>query len=143
MTDLCHYTLTSGDIRRSPRSEVADEIVELVTPWCTPGRHPLPDAWPGYWLETSYPDPDTLAVTLYRAQTPIVVWSCCRTAAGVAAAEARLRGAGLWREGADVWAPACLVTVLPTYTGEDWAGDLERCLAWAWVEARDMQARGV
>jgi len=137
MLDLCHYTLTTGDIRRSPRSEVRDDIIALVASWCTPGDHPLPDVWPGrYWLRMSHPDPDTLAVTLHLDEVPIAVWSCCRSQAGLDAAMERLRRAGMAMPGADVWNPACLVEVLPTYQGEDWVGDLERCVAWAWVEAK-------
>lgn len=126
--DLCHYTITTGDLRRSPRSEVGDDVLPLVRPLLRPGMHAVP-GFAEYELDVSTPSPDTLAVTV-RRRRPIVVFSVVRTREALDVAIGRLAT----QPGADLWAPACLVDLVGFDVGLHWIGDFERCLAWAWIE---------
>jgi hypothetical protein len=120
---------TTGDIRRSPRSEVTIDL-SLLAELLLPGTHEVPGPR-GYTLDTSCHAPDTLACTVRRDARPIVVLTVARTKVALAAAIDRVCHIPA---GADLWAPACLVDVLASDTALEWIGDLERCLAWAWIE---------
>lgn len=146
-----HITLATGHTRRSPRSEVADEVVTALA--CS------------------------LRAAIAGAQVPVpyVTPRCTLTATG----EGRCLVATVWGGGDDRGRPVPLVTIgvatharcggqvwrllhdhalLPPRTDrdrqppapwcaarlepgvalhrevDDWIGDYERCLAWAWIE---------
>ena len=40
-TAIMHYTLNTNHSRMSPRSEVADDVLETMRPLLTPGEHDL------------------------------------------------------------------------------------------------------
>lgn len=43
-----HLTLLTGHTRESPRSEVADHVIEAMRPWLAPGPHRLAQVPGGY-----------------------------------------------------------------------------------------------
>ena len=138
---LSHYTLTTGHLRASPRSEVGAGIVEILAPLLVDGAHEMPGPW-GYTVRVRTTGA-TLRADVLRAeaQTPLfrlapellVSFWVCLDADGLKLAI---------REAAhpcavDVALPACLVQIHPGLTNDQamhWLGDFERCLAWAWIE---------
>lgn len=147
---IWHLTLNTGDTRQSWRHEIdpslmpriaaildaalkADELVgDTVT------GVPLPI--PGYRLSATGDGRCLLAGVLAEDDTLLATF-------GVAA-HARC-GAGLWRVLTEVptrcgdtiprpRAPWCAVRLQPGLaiypSATEWLGDLERCIAWAWLE---------
>lgn len=131
MPDLCHYTIQTGDIRRSPRSEVGDDVIEALRPLLVSGAHPVPRV-DGFSVRVST-ERRTLMATVSQGDAPLVTFAVAADRAGLAHVSELMRVPA----GADVWLPACLVEVHPTIVlaqGVGWLGDYERCVAWAWVE---------
>lgn len=137
---MTHLTVNTGHSRWSPRAEVSDRVLPLVAPLLEPGEHPVPNlpGWrvvvpssPAGWLATVYHG-DIPVVTVGVADTPeaaAVVWDAL---AGLYAALPVRGGPGATeRPDRLPWCAAVLVTPAG---GQDWIGDLERCLAWAWLE---------
>lgn len=153
LATLHHVTLQTGHVRESPRSEVRDEVVRELAPLLhrvAGGREePVPWVEGGYTL-TGAAAGDVAIVTVWGPRVegipaPVVT-------VGIAAGQEE--AGRLWallhqpyeaQLGEPVtpadqppplpWCAARLevgaaihVDVLP------WMGDLERCLAWAWVE---------
>jgi hypothetical protein len=124
---LDHYTIDTGQVRQSPRSEVSDDVIAQLAPLLEPGDHPLPGPT-GYRVRTLI-DGGTLYATVSRAGggdlVSVIVCTDQKTA-------------GRAGDGAKLSVPCCLVKMhlgiahAPAAAG--WLGDLERCLAWAWIE---------
>jgi hypothetical protein len=133
-TTLCHYTITSGHVRHSPRSEVSDAVIAQIRPILRPGVRPLPGP-PGYDIRITV-DGSALAVTISRARdgAPLVTFVACPDEDAIARAVAASGAV----PAVPLTAPACLVDLHPTITTAHdalgWLGDAERCLAWAWIE---------
>lgn len=141
---LHHLTLTTGHVRRSPRSEVADDVVEMLRP-----------------LLARAVDGDTVAVP---GSTPLCVLRARRVTGGALLAVVALAGggplislavSGRSRSSSVAWAeitavadimrhdsppptPWCGVVLHPAIAqlgmAAGWLGDLERCIAWTWLE---------
>jgi hypothetical protein len=153
-SSLAHITLTTGHARASPRSEVGDHIVSILQPILERAlkgeRVPVPGQ-PGFTL-SGVRHLDCCILTVWasapdtaRPQSVPVVTS------GVAAGEAGAQE--LWRlmhETTDLGpattpqeappAPWCADRIelgaLRNPVAMSWTGDLARCLAWTWIEAR-------
>lgn len=146
---LAHVTLTSGHVRASPRHEVGDDTVAVLRPLLARvlagGTVPLPYVTGGYQLRGAA-DGGCCALAVVGPTGEIVA------TIGVGGAEAG--SAGLWRQlhalAPDVspvrtrpddpppvpWCAARLDRgVLVHRDALAWLGDLERCLAWAYLEA--------
>jgi len=133
MRALCHYTLETGDIRRSPRSEVGDDVIRALRPMLACGTYDVPGVDEHTCRVTTAGR--VLLATVFVGSAPLVTFGCAVDVAGLRALCELMHV----QPGADVWAPACLVRVEPSaaLVGHDslhWLGDFERCLAWAWVE---------
>lgn len=131
---LDHYTIRTGHLRRSPRSEVGDEIITMLRPMLTPGSHVIP-GFEAYECRTSVHG-GTLTGTVAKGPAEIATIYVCTDAAGLADA-IETTGA---KPTKPLSAPACLVDLHPALAlasdASSWLGDFERCLAWAWIEAR-------
>ncbi|MBP2302502.1 hypothetical protein [Azospirillum picis] len=159
-TYLDHVTLTTGHSRRSPRSEVSEEVVSLLAAWldrallpddplkAPPVPLPVPElqdftshvfTLAGGLIVTVY-GPDILTVPPAAPEPiPLVTFAVAR----------RSRGADkLWDtllQAAPGVAPPVMPRtpwvavvehptepIFPDAVG--WLGDFERCVAWAWIE---------
>ncbi|MFM1991293.1 MAG: hypothetical protein RJA99_4250 [Pseudomonadota bacterium] len=141
-----HVTLDTGDVRRSPRSEVRDDIVEML------------DGWIGRMLagETVQAGDVGIALTAQsRGRCLLIEVADSRSLdplATIGVGTHSRCGSPLWRElHADArgtatspdrpppepWVAARLRPDLQQHLGvAEILGDLERCLAWAWIERR-------
>lgn len=151
---VLHVTLQTGHTRKSPRSEVADEVVEMLRPLLERAlrgeRVPIPGQ-PGYTMTGGAQGRCCMVTVSGQVRDtarpePVPVVSI-----GVAA-HSRC-GAYLWRllhERADLryatdpgrvppepWVADRIdvgAALLPE--AMHWTGDLSRCLAWTWIELR-------
>jgi hypothetical protein len=133
VSSLNHYTITTGNNRVSPRSEVGPEAIAMCAPLLRTGEHEIPGP-PGYRVRVTV-DGTALAATVSRDGAPLVTAYVCPDASALAAA---LRATGAIPAVA-LTPPALLVDVHPTASGDpalEWLGDFERCLAWAFLERR-------
>ena len=133
MADLCHYTINTGHVRQSPRSEVTIDLA-LLAPLLRTGEHVMPHL-ADYGLRVTV-DGDVLAATVHRGPAPLATVFVCSTQQGL---DAVLRLTGCIPS-VPLTLPAALVETHPTLTLDpdavSWLGDFERCLAWAFLERR-------
>ena len=149
---VAHVTLTTGDLRQSPRLEVADSIVSELRPLINAvvaGKTvPIPGR-AGYSISGRSSGEEGTGRCL-----SVIVWAerpqlepICTI--GIAA-HSRC-GARLWRSLHEVatlpaatdpgrqppapWVAAALQSGLDRHLeAASWLGDFERCLAWTWIE---------
>lgn len=146
-----HITLTTGHTRRSWRHEIAPDLALHITAVldesiCREDGEPLPV--PGYRLRTTAQGRCAVATVSADDEMPIVTF-------GVAA-HARC-GAGLWQSLLTLAAPATPEPERPQapwcavhlHAGiglhpdaAEWLGDMERCIAWAWLDRLDHARAG-
>jgi hypothetical protein len=139
---LKHITLNSGHVRDSPRSEVADEVLDAVRLLVVKtGSFDVPGQ-PG-WRTNLTLDQGAAVFDVRQGNAPIVMcavaWST-KNAEEVWAVLARM--ATQFGTPKPPSMPAAVpwigVLLLPTAVGAqeamDWLGDYERCLAWAILE---------
>lgn len=155
MTYINHITLSTGHYRRSPRAEVDDVTVRLLHPWllsaiASVAIAPLPLPELSHYGARVIKDTG-LVVTLYAPGSPHLKG---KPHTGKQVPIVTLGVAQRAREAADLWAilvanfgapssvkrpstPWCAVAlhenimVFPDALA--WVGDLERCIAWAWI----------
>jgi hypothetical protein len=154
---MIHLTITTGHSRYSPRDECDRRSLALCQDVLVPAlvarqQAPLPHLAP-YYL-TGAADGGWLVATLWCdgpgiGRAPIATWW---TAADAAAS-------GMWdscvvrhcasvgrmqpRPDTTPWVAAWVEVGAALYPDAmAWVGDLERCLAWAWVDHRRQQAMG-
>ena len=152
MTYLHHVTLTTGHVRRSTRDEIAEDVrpqIAALLAAALDGQEPvIPGAEPpGCTLRVIDDGTTRRCCTVevlapYPEQTEVIV------TVGIAG-HSRC-GAALWRhlhDGHDdlvtagepcppePWCAVRLEVGLALYPeAAEWLGDLERCLAWAWLD---------
>ena len=147
---MIHYTLNTGHIRMSPRSEVADDIIDVLRPIVEEGEHIIrgilvvvPHTDHGF-VATIYADPDgrvplcTIGVadTIHAEEE---IWPCLedmylRITDGGIMARAGFQSP---RKPTSLpWLAVVLHGALVRPETMEWLGDMERCLAWAWLEGR-------
>ncbi len=152
---LNHITLSTGDCRRSPRAEVDDETLALLHPWLTrslaSGRiEPLPVAPLSHYGARVIKEIGLLA-TIYGPRGP---HNPGAPHPGEHVPIVTLGVAQRTREADDLWAhlvanfgaqngiampaaPWCAVVlhqnIVAFSEAAEWLGDLERCIAWAWI----------
>lgn len=152
MSYLHHVTLQTADSRISPRHEVRDDVVRMLTPLLAralAGEHVPVPGQAGYTMLGADAGP-CATVTVYAnesdtaepAYTPLLT---------VGIAGHSRCGSGLWRalhdrEGLatdpDSPPPAPWVAdrlevgAIQYASALEWTGDLSRCLAWTYLETR-------
>ena len=148
---MIHLTLNTGHRRESPRSEVCDDVLPIVRPWLTPGEHDL--VMPGNcrlnvpivehgWIGTLYSG-DAQLVTIGIAADESQadqVWPTLESLYLGLTDESPLattNGQLSNRPTSTPWVAAVIVS--PMKTIAQMIHDLERCLAWAWLESRAIE----
>lgn len=149
-----HITLSTGHCRRSPRSEVDDATVQLLYLWlvraiASGAIEPLPVAALSHFGARVIKEVG-LVVTLYAPRGPHTKG---QPHTGEHVPIATLGIAQRSREAKELWdgfakhfgptratmptTPYCMVAmhenIVTVMDALDWLGDLERCIAWAWV----------
>lgn len=150
---LWDVTLTTGHIRKLPREEVADDIIEMLAEWLDEAldagrqgkQHPLPGDFGSRYTALALEQDGALVVTVYLRQHDAAKSAHPLTTTGVAR---RSRQSGfLWKmlihagpvaEGLqEPSAPWCATHLHPALAFDpdaaQWLGDFEGCLAWAWM----------
>lgn len=147
MDHMIHYTLNTGHTRDSPRSEVADDTLAIVAGWLTPGTHALP--MPGYRLVVADENDAGLIATIYSSLAPVVTigvaesdWAAEQIWPAIEAMYCKITDQGPmasfdWqapkRPEPTPWVAAVILGDTPPES-MGMLGDLERCIAWAWLE---------
>lgn len=149
---MLHLTLNTGHARRSPRSEVADDVVARLRPLVAAGGGPIPGPTPGYTVRITHEGQDAI-FTVSHEETPVLtagvatanpwkVWEALLTMAPITVMTTA-RKVGMPAE------PPWLAVVLHDLSRPadlHWLADFERCLAWTLMEtaepARFLQRNG-
>jgi len=150
-----HITLSTGHCRPSPRAEVDDETLAILGPWLDQARksgniEPLPVAPLSHYGAMVIKDVG-LVVTIYGPRGPHTPG---QSHSGEWLPLVTLGIAQRSRESGDLWAsllahlggktgimaptpPWVAVSIHDTIASYpealQWIGDLERCIAWAWI----------
>lgn len=141
-----HLTIDTGDQRDSYRDEVADSVVEMLRPL-------IDRAVAGERVQVPGDvDPDcTMTAARGRDRALVVtVWGPPQMGLDVpmvtiGVAPSSLASAAIWLAWFGISPPTpappspwCAARLLPGLTiypqAAGWLGDLERCIAWAWIE---------
>lgn len=140
-THIEHMTLTTGHTRSSPRSEVADDVVEILKPLVASGVGVLGDT--GWSFGIMYGHGSCCFIIFHgshRIATCYVAWTPEGTAAvwPLAASLADKTGADT-PPGPPGRVPWLAVILMPEVMNVSLdiimeAGDLERCIAWTVIE---------
>lgn len=151
-----HITLTTGHTRRSSRAEVTDAALAVVSRWLqraieTGTAQPLPVPALSHYSAVALLAAGALVVTIYG---PIGPHTHGQPHTGQTTPLITLGVAQRSRHGGDLWGtlvatfgategarrptePWCAVALHPAmgaFSGAPhWLGDLERCIAWAWI----------
>lgn len=147
MLYISHVTLTTGDLARTSRDDVAPEVTSLLAEWLAPIvnsglRHPLPVPELAHFSAQAAVQDGSLLVTVYAGPTvPLVTFGVARRSRHGPALWALLTAAFETRAGlvmpASPWVAVALHPALSAgAVAPDWLGDFERCIAWAWLNAR-------
>lgn len=151
-----HITLTTGHLGRSPRAAVADDALAVLVPWlqdaiASPDGLPIPVPPLAHYSCKAMVESGALVATIFAPAGP---HTSGQPYAGdmlplitFGVAQRSRQGGGLWalmvaqfgaaeglQEPATPW---CAVAIHPSIAGypeaAKWLGDLERCIAWAWI----------
>ena len=136
LTTLNHITITTGHNRVSPRHEVDDYSLDVLKSWIDSVPTGTPVALPGDFdgaRATITIDGGALMCTIWIGDTPAVTFGCVKDA----------------KDGQKVWdnlltlsghtqtqkpaEPYCAVVLRSVFAIVNWLGDIERCIAWAWI----------
>lgn len=132
-----HYTINTGHVRDTARSEIDGAIIELLLPLLATGDYTMPHPFEDYELRVTVGG-DVLAATVYSGAAPLATTVVCVDAAGLDNA-LRVLGAS---PTIALQPPAILVKLFPSISLDPsstiWLGDFERCLGWAWVEKQGL-----
>jgi hypothetical protein len=144
---VIHYTLNSGNVRTSPRSEVADHVIAAMAPFVLVGDHRLPGPLGDrYRLVVPAADAGFLA-TVFRDQLPLVTIAVAGTEADAHEMWPAIEGLYLSiypdplarvapeRPATLPWCAVVVVNAAQLGDAVRWLGDFERCLAWTWLES--------
>lgn len=137
---MLHLTLNTGHVRESPRSEVGDDVIDMLRPLVRTTGGPLPHS-PGYAAQITRAGRDamyTISRVIDDEAAPLVtcglavddpetVWHALVRCTG-GRVQAEMPSATPWLgiviHPVTLLAPAAL----------SWLGDAERCIAWALIE---------
>lgn len=143
---MIHYTLSTGDSRISPRSEVADHVVDQLLPLIVPGFHRIPGPMP-WRIKIDIAD-GAMVATVDDGRMPLVMFGVAADPASADRLWPHLEQAYLkisdsrgfrsadfkapHQPSETPWCSALPMFVSPADAGI--LGDLERCYAWAFLE---------
>lgn len=150
-----HITLSTGHCRRSPRSEVSDATLDILRPWLldlveSAGKSPLPVAELSHFSALAIVEVG-LVVTIYGPSGPYISGRPNKTDGApivtIGVAQRTRQGSELWSKLSKHFVtvagleppstPWCAVAlhenIMAFPDAAEWLGDLERCIAWAWV----------
>lgn len=153
---LHHITLTTGHLARTTREDVAPEVTALLAPWLqamidTGQTAPLPVPALSAYSAQAQVRHGGLIVTIYApvgphqpgkphqgVGTPLVTLGVAQRSRQAQPLWDDLTGAFPARAGTQMpCAPWAAVTTHPAMLAHldaiEWLGDLERCIAWAWI----------
>ena len=156
MAYLNHITLSTGDLRRSPRHEVTDSTLRYLVPWLDSAiaagtLSPLPIPALAHFSVRATVEGGALVATLLA---PLGPHTRGKPYSGETLPLVTVGVSQRSRQGAELWAmlvgqfgavpglkmpdePWCAVALHPGVIGypDDigWLGDFERCIAWAWM----------
>lgn len=156
-----HITLTTGHCNRSSRAEVDDATLAVLAPWlvkavASGAPQPLPVDDLSHYSAVAFTDGGGLVVTIYAPSGPHVPGQSSRPGGTplvtIGVAQRSRHGGNLWAMMvasfgaaaglAKPQEPWCAVALHPAVAlHEDaarWLGDLERCIAWAWITRRPL-----
>jgi hypothetical protein len=144
-----HYTLNTNHTRTSPRDEVALDVLAAMQPLLQPGKHDLDQlngAFAGYRLVVPVA-PTGFVATLYRGAVPLLtmgvatsdrdeeaIWPALEALYLKITELPLLRSAGFAAPARPASLPWLAVVLIAPHLCPDWAGDFERCLAWAYID---------
>ena len=151
-----HITLNTGHLARTLRADVAPEVTALLAPRlqeiANSGQaHPLPVPELAHISAQAFVQDGGLVVTVSVPVGPHAPGKPHKgptmPLATLAVAQRSRHGAALWellasafgakpglQEPRTPWIAVALHPSAAAYTGAlDWLGDLERCVAWAWI----------
>lgn len=145
---MIHYTLNTGHSRVSPRAEVADHVIPLCRPLLAVGEHPIPNC-AGYFLTVPVCQFGWAGTVRRGKDRPLVTIGLADRVEAATEIWPQLEGLYLRLTdkrpfaGIDFAAPkqpeslpwCAAITILPD-PAVHWLGDLERCLAWTWMETK-------
>lgn len=147
---LNHITLTTDHLRRSPRAEVSGETIARMSPWlealiASGESAPLPvSSLSDYSAHAAVQD-GALIITISGPQAlgtpPLVSMGVAKRSRHGAAVWPLMTGPSMPPIAPGVARPAepwAAVAIWPTAAlcpdAGEWLGDLERCIAWSWLE---------
>lgn len=142
------HTINTGHERDSPRSEVSAAALAAVRPLLRPGRRPVP-GMAGYALAVAADGGALLATVYGPGDRPCVTFGVAADAGAAGPLWAALERQYLaltdlpGLRAADFRAPrppsglpwVSAMTILATPDEAGWIADLERCVAWAWIDS--------
>lgn len=149
---IAHITLSTGHIRRSPRSEVGDDALAVLVPWLEAARAagepiPLPAESLAHYSGKVMLEDGALLCTIYGpGAVPLVTFGVAQRSRQGEPLWELLAGMGQPSPAARMpSAPWCGVVLHPSAVlfpdAMEWLGDLERCVAWAWITRKpDLRA---
>ena len=144
--ELWHYSINTGHGRWSPRSEVADEIVDVLRPLIVAGNHDTP--MEGYRLEVSQTLRGLLC-TMVHGKRPVMsmmvaasqedldhLWPTMQEMYHAVTEVPALRSLDYIAGSKPDKLPTCIAwPMFATPQEAMWLGDFERCLAWTFLES--------
>lgn len=150
-----HITLTTGDSARQDRAGVSDATMARLVPWlrsalANPARVTIPDTG-GYMAQAHVAD-EALLITMYTPQPdigepiPLLIFGVAvRSSHAAPLWELLVEQPGVLKDVRQPGTPWCAVVPYPALLSHpaalEWAGDFERCIAWAWaVQHPDLRA---
>jgi hypothetical protein len=162
---ISHVTLSTGHLARTSREDVADEVLAVVAPWLKMAvangeRHPLPVTPLSHYAALCTISEGALLCTIFA---PVGAHAFGKPSNGVMEPLATMGVAQCSRHGETLWqsmiaqfgvkhgtelpsTPFCAVAlhsgVARHLDALEWLGDLERCIAWAWI-TRNAQLVGL
>ena len=146
MPDLWHLTLTTGHGRRSPRSEVADDVIATLRPIIQAGHGTLrgltidllgpalAEGWQSFTLGWGEAAVDVFAVVCWEARAHAAAWREAMEHLALAPVPTPV---ARFSEPPVPWLTAEVLVGAVARTPEEtfMLGDAERCVAWAIVAA--------
>lgn len=144
--ELWHYSINTGHGIWSPRSEVADDIIDLLQPLIEPGEHNMP--MEGYRLSVPKTERGLLC-TMFAKDRPVMsmivaasaedldhLWPTMQEMYHKVTEVPALRSLDYIAGSKPDKLPTCIAwPMFATPQEAMWLGDFERCLAWTFLEA--------
>lgn len=144
MSYLNHITLSTGHNRRSPRSEVSDDVTAWLSPWLDKllaGESvlPLPEPSLAAYSAAAHIEQGGLVMTVFAGADALVMFAVAGRSRQSdplwAYMTAQHNAAAGLAAPAVPWLAVALRPGLAEHSAAtEWLGDFERCVAWTWLE---------